>query len=120
MSKPLVLIIEDDAQLGTIYTIALQQIGCDVERDPLGNRYLDVLSRMSPALILLDLHMPFASGVEILKQLRANPQWAGIPVVVMSADIMQVKTIDLPPDRILIKPISVHRMQRIVTEIVDP
>jgi signal transduction histidine kinase/ActR/RegA family two-component response regulator/integral membrane sensor domain MASE1 len=41
-----------------------------------------------PDLILLDLHLPDASGMEVLKLLKANPDTAGIPVIMVSADAM--------------------------------
>ena len=41
-----------------------------------------------PDLILLDLHLPDASGMEVLRLLKANPDTAGIPVIMVSADAM--------------------------------
>lgn len=41
-----------------------------------------------PDLILLDLHLPDASGMEVLRLLKTNPDTAGIPVIMVSADAM--------------------------------
>src|SRR5690606_19843804 len=41
-----------------------------------------------PDLILLDLHLPDASGMAVLRLLKANPDTAGIPVIMVSADAM--------------------------------
>ena len=41
-----------------------------------------------PDLILLDRHLPDMPGEEVLDQLRADPRTAGIPVIVISADVM--------------------------------
>lgn len=41
-----------------------------------------------PDLILLDVHLPDASGLELLHLLKANPDTADIPVIVISADAM--------------------------------
>ena len=41
-----------------------------------------------PDLMLLDLHLPDASGLEVLQLLKANPDTAGIPVIMVSADAM--------------------------------
>jgi DNA-binding response OmpR family regulator len=118
MTKPFALIIEDDPKLGPIYTIALQQIGFDVDLDTFGNQFLEKLSKADPAIILLDLHMPYASGVDILRQIRSDSRWANIPVVIMTADIYLAKTINEPPECILIKPVSVSHIQKIVTQLV--
>ncbi|MES2090748.1 MAG: ATP-binding protein, partial [Pseudomonadota bacterium] len=48
----------------------------------------DRLSSPLPDLVLLDVHLPDASGLEFLKLMKANPQTAGIPVVMVSADVM--------------------------------
>lgn len=119
MTKPYALIIEDDPKLGPIYMIALQQIGFDTDIDAFGNQFQEKLSAIAPAIILLDLHMPFASGVEILHQIRSDNRWVNIPVIVMTADIRLAKTINEPPERILIKPISVSHIQKIVLQLVN-
>ena len=47
---------------------------------------LEIARERLPDLILLDLNLPDASGEEILGEIKANPQTAGIPVAVISAD----------------------------------
>ncbi len=51
-----------------------------------GKLGLDLARRHRPDLILLDLHLPDLHGREVLQQLKADPETAGIPVVVVSAD----------------------------------
>jgi signal transduction histidine kinase/CheY-like chemotaxis protein len=48
----------------------------------------DRLSGPLPDLVLLDVHLPDASGLEFLKLMKANPQTASIPVIMISADAM--------------------------------
>lgn len=48
----------------------------------------DRLSGPAPDLVLLDVHLPDASGIEFLKLMKANPQTAAIPVIMVSADAM--------------------------------
>jgi two-component system cell cycle response regulator DivK len=42
-----------------------------------------------PALILMDIQLPGMSGIEALKALRAAPATAGIPVIAITASVMQ-------------------------------
>jgi PAS domain S-box-containing protein len=51
-----------------------------------GTLGLEVASARRPDLILLDLHLPDLPGAELVVRLKENPQTAGIPVVVISAD----------------------------------
>ena len=39
-----------------------------------------------PQLIILDIMMPGMNGIECLRRLRAEPAWAGVPVIIYSAD----------------------------------
>jgi len=48
----------------------------------------DRLSGPAPDLVLLDVHLPDASGLEFLTLMKANPQTASIPVIMISADAM--------------------------------
>ena len=50
-----------------------------------GKAGLDVALRDQPDIIILDLMMPGFSGFEVLQALRANPQTAAVPVIVISA-----------------------------------
>jgi signal transduction histidine kinase/DNA-binding NarL/FixJ family response regulator len=47
---------------------------------------LDLAEEHHPDLVLLDLHLPDMPGEEVLRRLRANPNTADVPVVVLSAD----------------------------------
>jgi CheY-like chemotaxis protein len=50
-----------------------------------GQQALDAVAAEKPDLILLDLMMPGVDGFEVLRQLRANPETAGIRIVILSA-----------------------------------
>ena len=51
-----------------------------------GNLGLEMARTHAPDLILLDLHLPDISGLEVLNQLKADARTASIPVVVLTAD----------------------------------
>jgi len=53
-----------------------------------GSLGLELATVHQPDLILLDRHLPDMAGEEVLDQLRADPRTAGIPVIVISADVM--------------------------------
>lgn len=52
---------------------------------PSGERALLFLAKRLPDLILLDLEMPGKSGYDVLREIKANPVWADIPVIAMMA-----------------------------------
>jgi CheY-like chemotaxis protein len=81
-----VLLVEDDASLRKIIAELLGDEGYLVDCAAHGQEALDHLERGPlPCAILLDLSMPVMNGFEFRRRQRANPAWASIPVVVMSA-----------------------------------
>jgi CheY-like chemotaxis protein len=81
---PLVLIIEDDPFYSKISKTKLTKEGIAVKVVDNGDDALNVLAEQKPNLILLDLIMPGKSGFEILEEIKRNPLWKDIPVLVIS------------------------------------
>ena len=79
-----ILIIEDDKFLSLILKGRLEKEGFKVFQAFDGNEALEILTKDIPDMILLDLIMPNMSGFEFLEVLRSDPQYASIPVVVVS------------------------------------
>lgn len=117
-NKPFALIVEDDPKLGRIFSVSLEQIGFETGLDDNGLHYAALLESRKPALILLDVHLPFASGAEILDIIRADERWKNVPILVMTADINMAKSLDGKADYSLLKPISVTRIQEIGSKII--
>lgn len=80
-----VLIVEDDADTRTMLERTLEKEGWTVTTAEHGRIALDMLSRVRPDLILLDLMMPELDGFGFLDAIRQQETTAGIPVVVLTA-----------------------------------
>ncbi len=79
--------IEDnDANLRLIERICSLRSSIDVVASIHGGLGLELAREHQPFLIVLDLHLPDMHGEDVLHALRQNPETAGIPVVVASAD----------------------------------
>ena len=66
-----------------------------------------------PDVILLDMHLPDISGMELLRHLQNDPQTADIPVVIVSADALEsqiVEAVALGAYRYLTKPVNVGQL----------
>ena len=78
-----------------------------------GQQALDAVSAEKPDLILLDLMMPGIDGFEVIRQLRANPETAGIQIVILSAlnsneDV--VKGFNVGANDFIMKPIIMEKL----------
>lgn len=83
--KPAVLIVDDEFGLAELLCEVLQAVGYGVEIAINGERGLAALQERRPDLVLLDVMMPIMDGVEMLAAMRADPRFADIPVVMMTA-----------------------------------
>jgi DNA-binding response OmpR family regulator/DNA-binding CsgD family transcriptional regulator len=85
MNAPTVLVVDDTpANLGVVLE-SLGSAGLRVLMAESGQRALDLLARQNVDLVLLDVMMPGLDGFATFARLRANPAWASIPVLFMTA-----------------------------------
>lgn len=82
-----VLLVEDDLSIREIVQDLLEEQGYDVVPARTGRQALEFLTGdpVPPALVLLDLMMPFVTGWQVLEEMRRDPRLARIPVVVLTA-----------------------------------
>ena len=102
----LALIIEDDYDASIIIESALQMAGFETEIINDGEEALARLADITPALVTLDLHLPRASGAEILTFIRAEERLADIRVMIVSANPNLAETLRSTANLVLIKPVS--------------
>lgn len=117
MTRPFALIIEDDPNLGAIFKKTLENAGFDTVLDVAGNRYGAVLSTRQPALVILDLHLPYAAGAEILEDLRNRYPAQDLCIVIVTADLYQAKEQKAKGETVLIKPVSPARLIDIASRV---
>jgi DNA-binding response OmpR family regulator len=79
-----ILIIEDDQIVGNVYRNKLAVEGYQAESAPDGETGLKVMRTLKPDVILLDLMLPKMSGVDVLKQIRSEEEFAKTPIIVFS------------------------------------
>jgi len=109
MKAPLAIIIEDDQDLMTIFSKALQEAGYETDGIRDGAEALARLAGAIPAVVILDLHLPGVDGRQILQQIRADARLAETKVIITSADAALAETLDA--DLTLLKPISFTQLR---------
>jgi diguanylate cyclase (GGDEF)-like protein len=103
-----ILIVDDDPALSGLYAITLQETGMvtRVVNDPLG--VLPDLIAFKPDLILMDMHMPGCSGLDLARVIRQIDSYLSIPIVFLSAETdpdLQIHARRMGGDEFLTKPI---------------
>lgn len=79
-----ILIIEDDQVVANVYRNKLAVDGYKVEIAPDGEAGLKIMRTFQPHLIILDLMLPTISGVEVIREIRAEADFAKVPIIVFS------------------------------------
>jgi CheY-like chemotaxis protein len=80
-----VLVVDDDSVIRQLITVNLELEGFEVDTAVDGQDCLDKVKQVAPDVITLDIMMPRLDGWEAAGRLRADPETAGIKVVLLSA-----------------------------------
>ena len=103
---PKVVLVEDDGPSLDLFSAYLE--GADLEvavaRD--GQEGLDLVRRLDPAAVVLDIRLPRIDGFDVLRALKADPATSKIPVVVVSIVDERAKGIALGAAEYLVKPVG--------------
>jgi len=117
VSKGRVLVVDDDADLREALVDVLSVEGWSVFTAEHGQEALDMLSSgVRPDVVLLDLMMPVMSGYELRAHQLRRPAIADIPVVVMTAGVLDERAHALSAWACLEKPLHLEELLRVLEE----
>ena len=83
-----ILIVEDNEKNMKLVRDVLQVKGYATLEAMTGEDGVRLAKERLPALVLMDIQLPGISGIEALKQLRADPATAALPVIAVTASVM--------------------------------
>lgn len=108
-----IYIVEDDRNILEIETFALKNAGYEVEGFRNGALFGAAMERRIPALVILDIMLPDADGLSILRNLRARTATKDLPVIMVTAkttELDKVKGLDSGADDYMTKPFGVMEL----------
>src|SRR5689334_25409478 len=85
-----ILAVDDSASMRAVVRFTLEGAGYQALEASDGQDALAKLTR-DVRLILTDLNMPRMDGIELVKQIRANPQFRGLPIVMLTTESQEVR-----------------------------
>ncbi len=112
MSKK-VLIVEDDRDLVQLLRFNLEREGFKVSYATDGSLALAELRRFAPDLLILDLMLPGADGLEICRQVRQTSQFSTVPILMLTAraeEADRVVGLEIGADDYVTKPFSLREL----------
>ncbi|MFA6357899.1 MAG: response regulator [Candidatus Omnitrophota bacterium] len=101
-----ILIVDDEPDLLAVTVARLETSGYEVLQAASSEEALEVLKKNKPDLILLDLLLPDMQGGTLCKQLKADPEFKQIPIIIFTASIIRIpeKIIEMGADAYILKP----------------
>lgn len=110
MTKPLILVVEDDKPVRNLISLTLETQGYRYKTAGTGSEAILELLSYQPDLMILDLGLPDMDGVEIIRKTRT---WSNMPIIIVSArseDTDKITALDAGADDYLTKPFSVDEL----------
>ena len=105
--------VDDDNTIREIEVYTLKQTGFEAKGFADGEALFEALKAEKPDLIVLDIMLPGKDGMEILKEIRSNPETERIPVIMATAkgtEIDKIQGLDKGADDYLVKPFGTMEM----------
>jgi DNA-binding response OmpR family regulator len=105
--RPLILCADDDEDILALVSLRLERAGFDVVRATDGEEAIAAAHDRKPVLAILDVMMPKRTGYEVLAELRADPSFSELKVILLSARVQESdieRGIDAGADAYLAKP----------------
>ncbi len=104
-----ILIADDEPDILEILVYNLEKEGYEVITAKDGQQALDIAKQAKPDLIILDIMMPYKTGIEVCNLLRANPDFSNTLIMMLTAlsdETSHIKGLDSGADDYISKPIS--------------
>jgi len=105
----LIAIVDDDEDIVQLLSLSLIKAGFSVECFLNSGSFLSFIESQTPSLVILDLMLPDADGLEICKYMKKNERFSFIPIIILSAkteEIDRIIGLELGADDYITKPFS--------------
>jgi CheY-like chemotaxis protein len=128
--KKMILILDDEPHVVTYLSTLLEDHGYETEAAFNGIEGMQKIKEKKPDLITLDITMPEQSGIRFYRELRDNPEWVSIPVIVVTAvtgyggdpepfeKFLSTRKQIPPPEGFLSKPIDQKEFMDLVNQLI--
>ena len=118
------LVVEDNEHVAYMLEFMLRRAGYEVISVLNGRDAQAAIKGINPVdVILLDLMLPYVSGYQLISEIRNDPLWQHVPIVVLSGKVLEqdiVKALDLGANDYVTKPFRpeelLARLRRIVAD----
>ncbi|MFZ4791687.1 MAG: response regulator transcription factor [Candidatus Competibacteraceae bacterium] len=115
-----ILVVDDEPNIVLSLEFLMKQAGFQVRTASDGEAALTAVAAEPPDLVLLDVMMPRKNGYEVCQAIRANPDWKGVRIIMLTAkgrEVEREKGLALGADDYITKPFSTKEVVERVREL---
>ena len=119
-----ILLVDDDLDECDLFTIALKQVTNNFELKHVTEcgDLLSTVKETSPDIVFLDINMPGMSGIECLKNIRAEKKYQMLPIIIYSTSNNRVNIQEAYENKAnyyIIKPYSIQGIMKALEKIIS-
>jgi CheY-like chemotaxis protein len=113
-----ILVVDDELVLSEILSDVLKDAGYAVLTAGDGREGLETLARLRPDLVLCDVMMPIVDGREVCRIMNNTPEYAGIPLVMMTAAPSSINSGECRFDALIAKPFDLDNVLTVIETLI--
>ena len=120
--RPTLVLVEDDDLLRESFALLLEDAGYDVLPAGTATAALDITRKARPALLVLDLGLPDRPGLDVVREIRADPELGTTPVVALTGRVgadQEKACLEAGCDRFLAKPVAARTLLSELARLVE-
>ncbi len=109
----MIYLLEDDSNIRKLVVYTLKASGMEAQGFPAPSAFYEAVEKSLPKLILLDIMLPEEDGLSVLAKLKATPETASIPVIILTAkssEFDKVIGLDSGADDYMTKPFGMMEL----------
>lgn len=117
-----ILIVDDEPNIALSVEFLMKREGYEVAIARDGQEALDLLPETDPDLMVLDVMMPRKNGFEVCSEVRNDPNFSGLPILMLTAkgrEAEMKKGLSLGADAYITKPFSTRELVAKVIELLN-
>jgi DNA-binding response OmpR family regulator len=118
-----ILVVEDEPNIVDSLSFLMKKAGFDVLVARDGDAAIRMMECKPADLLLLDIMLPRRDGFDVCRQIRANPEWRGVKIIMLTArgrDLDRRKGMKLGADAYITKPFSTRQILAQVNDLLGP
>ena len=115
------LLIEDDVFTQNVFALTLQRAKFKVDTVPNGEKAIQYLNDNKPDIVVVDLHLPYISGYQVIRHLRETPHLADVKIIAVTANNLAENSEEAQlADAFIVKPVDIRALAKMVESLVLP